>query len=110
MAESLLRLGAVGEEDAIMAFKAIGAVAIPASTADEVSAALFRLSKDGIPVIFITEAAARMAPEALSRYEQTLETAVIPVPGIRGSDGFGAQQLRANVIKAIGADIITSQK
>lgn len=109
MADGLLRLGAVGEEDAIMAFKAIGAVAIPATTPDEVGTALFRLSKEGVPVIFITEAAARMAPEALSRYEQTLETAVIPIPGIKGSDGFGAQQLRANVIKAIGADIISSQ-
>lgn len=109
MADNLLRLGAVGEEDAIMAFKAIGAIAIPATTADEVTAALHRLSKDGVPVIFITEAAARLAPEALSRYEQTMETAVIPIPGIKGSDGFGAQQLRANVIKAIGADIISSQ-
>jgi len=34
MADKLLRMGAVGEEDAILAFKAIGAVAVPANTAD----------------------------------------------------------------------------
>ncbi len=102
----MMRMGAVGEEDAILAFKAVGAVAIPATTADEVASALHRLSRDGIPLIFITEAAARMAPEAVARYEQTIETAVIPIPGIRGSDGYGAQRVRDNVIKAIGADIL----
>jgi hypothetical protein len=35
-----------------------------------------------------------------------METAVIPIPGIRGSDGYGAQRVRDNVIKAIGADIL----
>lgn len=109
MADNMLRLGAVGEEDAILAFKAIGAVAVPADTAEEVASALHRLHREGIPVIFITEAAARLAPEALERYAQTMETAVIPIPGIRGSDGYGAQQVRANVIKAIGADILSKQ-
>jgi V/A-type H+-transporting ATPase subunit F len=108
MADKMLRMGAVGEEDAILAFKAIGALTIPAATLDEVTAALHRLSREGIPVIFITEAAARLAPEAISKYEQTMETAVIPIPGIKGSDGFGAQQVRANVIKAIGADILAN--
>ena len=91
-----------------MAFKAIGALTIPAVTLEEVTAALHHLSREGIPVIFITEAAARLAPEAVSKYEQTMETAVIPIPGIKGSDGYGAQQVRANVIKAIGADILTN--
>ena len=106
MASKLFQMGVVGEEDAILAFKAIGAVAVPANTADEVASALHRLSRDGIPIIFITEAAARMAPEAVARYDQAMETAVIPIPGIRGSDGYGAQRVRDNVIKAIGADIL----
>ncbi|HPY94411.1 MAG TPA: V-type ATP synthase subunit F [Clostridia bacterium] len=109
MADRLLRIGAVGEEDAILAFKAIGAVVIPANTSAEVGSALHRLAKDGIPLIFITEEAAKMAAEAVSKYEQTMETAVIPIPGIRGSDGYGAQQVRATLIKAIGADILSKQ-
>lgn len=109
MADNLLRMGVVGEEDAILAFKAIGAIAIPARTPEEITAALHRLSSDGITLIFITEAAARLAPEAISRYEQSATTAVIPVPGIKGSDGYGAQQVRAKVIKAIGADILANK-
>ena len=109
MAGKQLQMGAVGEEDVILAFRAIGALTIPAATPDEVAAALHRLSREGIPVIFITEAAARMAPEAVSRYEQTPDTAVIPIPGIRGSDGYGAQRVCDSVIKAIGADILVHQ-
>ncbi|MDI9520700.1 MAG: V-type ATP synthase subunit F [Bacillota bacterium] len=106
MADKLLKMGAVGESDAIQAFRAIGAVAVPATTPDEVTQALHRLAREGTPVIFITESAARMAPEAISRYEQTMETAVIPIPGIKGSDGYGEQKVRESVIKAIGADIL----
>ena len=104
-----LRMGAVGEADVILAFKAIGAITIPAVPADEVTAALHRLSRDKVPLIFITESAARLAPEAMSRYDQTPDTAVIPIPGIGGSDGYGTQRVRENVIKAIGADILIKQ-
>ena len=103
------RIGVVGEEDAILAFKAIGAIAIPAGSSDEVAAALHTLSQQGVPVIFITEAAARLAPEALLRYEQTPDVAIIPIPGIHGTDGLGKQLVRDNVIKAIGADILIKQ-
>lgn len=105
-----LRIGVVGEEEAILAFKAIGAVAIPALKADEVSAALFKLSQDKVPVIFITEQAARVAPEALARYETSPEVSVIPIPGIVGTDGFGDARVHENVIKAIGADILIDQE
>ncbi|NLE69411.1 MAG: V-type ATP synthase subunit F [Clostridiales bacterium] len=110
MASKLFQMGVVGEEDAILAFKAIGAIAIPATTAEEISTAIHRLSRSGVPVIFITETAAALVPEALSRYEQIMETAIIPIPGIKGSNGFGAEQLRQSVIKAIGADILSQQQ
>ncbi len=32
--------------------------------------------------------------------------AIIPIPGSRGNTGLGMQKLRANVEKAIGADIL----
>jgi V/A-type H+-transporting ATPase subunit F len=106
MSDKKMRMGAVGEEDVILAFKAIGAVALPAVTPEQITAALHRLHQDGVPVVFITEQAARMVPETMARYDQTPEMAVIPIPGIKGSDGYGAARVRDNVIKAIGADIL----
>lgn len=104
-----LRLGVVGEEDAILAFKAIGAIAMPAITSDEINKALHRLVSDKVPVIFITEQAARLVPEAIKHYDTLQEVAIIPVPGIRGTDGYGRDRVRENVIKAIGADILLQQ-
>ena len=99
-------MGVVGERDAVLAFKAIGMKVISTKTPEETTAALFRLTKEGVPVIFITESAARLVPEALERYKTSPDTAIIPIPGSQGADGFGLKRVRANVEKAIGADIL----
>ena len=103
-----LRMGAVGEEDVILALRAVGAVTAKAVTPYEVQSAIHRLHRQGIPLIFITERAARMAPEVMERYEQSPDLALIPIPGVHGTDGFGAQRVRDRVIKAIGADILSN--
>lgn len=99
-------MGAVGERDAVLAFKAIGMRVIPAQTAEEITKALFSLATEGVPVIFITETAAQKVPEALERYKTTPETAIIPIPGSQGANGYGIGRVKANVEKAIGADIL----
>ena len=105
MADKVL-LGAVGEKDAVLAFQAIGVRALPASTAEEVNAAIHLLAKEGTRVIFITEAAARLAPEMIQRYAGDQQLSIIPVPGTGGTDGYGELQVHLNVIKAIGSDIL----
>ena len=92
MAENTNRMGVVGERDAVLAFKAVGMRVIPVQTPAETTAALHKLSTEGVPVIFITETMPG--------------TAVIPIPGSRGSNGLGMSRVRANVEKAIGADIL----
>lgn len=100
----------VGERDAVLAFKAIGMRVIPVTTPEETTAALHKLATDGVPVIFITESCARTVPEALEKYKTQSGTAVIPIPGSQGADGFGLRRVRANVEKAIGADILFSNE
>ena len=98
-------LGAVGEKDAVLAFKAIGIKSMPAQTAQEVQAAIHRLYKEGVRVIFVTEAAARQAPEIIERFENDPALSIIPVPGTMGTDGYGERRVRENVLKAIGSDL-----
>lgn len=107
--DNKLRMGAVGEEDVVLAFRAIGAQTASAASPIEVRAAIHALSREGIPLIFITESAARMVPEVMERYEQSPDLALIPIPGIHGTDGFGGRRVRQRVIKAIGADILSNQ-
>jgi V/A-type H+/Na+-transporting ATPase subunit F len=109
MAE-MKKMGVVGERDAVLAFKAVGMRVIDVSTAEETTAALHKLSTEGVPVIFITETMAELVPEALQKYKTMSGTAVIPIPGSQGVDGFGLGRVKANVEKAIGADILFNNK
>ena len=101
-----IAMGAVGERDAVLCFKAVGMQAIATTTPEETARALFTLTRQGVRVIFITEHAAKQAPEALERYQTDPQIAIIPIPGSTGSSGYGMARVRANVEKAIGADIL----
>ncbi len=101
-----MKMGAVGERDAVLCFKAIGMRVIPTNNAEETTAALFRLTRENVRVIFITENAAQQAAEALERYKTESDISIIPIPGSQGSTGYGMARVKANVEKAIGADIL----
>ena len=103
-------MGVVGERDVVLAFGAMGMKVIPAHTAEEITQGVFKLAEEGIPVIFITERAARLVPETFERYKASASTVLIPIPGSQGTDGFGMQRVKANVEKAIGADILFSEQ
>lgn len=100
------KLGVVGEREAVLAFKALGMEVIPAETQTEVEHAIQKLVHADIPVIFITETAHRLAGGLVSHYMGDQNVSIIPIPGSRGTDGTGMRHVRANVEKAIGADIL----
>ncbi|NLO85838.1 MAG: V-type ATP synthase subunit F [Clostridiales bacterium] len=106
MANKAMQMGAVGERDAVLCFKAIGMKVIPTTSPEETTRALFDLTQEGVRVIFITETAALEAPEALQRYKMQNDVAIIPVPGSQGSTGYAMARVKSNVEKAIGADIL----
>ena len=106
MPEKQYGVGAVGEREVIGAFRAIGMQAVAAETEKEVAQAVYRLVQSGVRVIFITEAAARVGHETFERYQTDPAVTLIPIPGSAGSDGLGMQRVRANVEKAIGANIL----
>lgn len=99
-------MGVVGERDVVLAFQAMGMKVVPAETPEAIASAVFQMAEEGIPVVFLTERAARLVPETLERYKTSSSTVLIPIPGSQGADGFGLQRVRDNVEKAIGADIL----
>ncbi len=100
------KMGAVGERDAVLAFKAMGMRVEIAQTQHEVHRAVMKLANEGVPVIFITERAAQLSPETMERFKSSANPVLIPIPGSQGTNGFGMQRVKANVEKAIGADIL----
>lgn len=102
-------MGVIGEKDAVLAFKALGMEVINTSTAAQVASGVHQLVQKGVRVIFMTETAAQMGNETLSKYRSDPLVTIIPIPGTTGTDGFAIGQVKANVEKAIGADILFQQ-
>ena len=104
------KIAAVGAKDAVMAFQALGITVIPVETEEQASRAVFELAQKQYAVIFITEEEAARIPETISRYKTELLPAIIPIPGSAGPTGIGMQNVRDNVEKAIGADILFKEE
>lgn len=99
------KIGIVGDMDSIIGFKTLGIDTYPAE-GDEAARVINKLASSGYAIIFVTEQAAQHAFETIERYKTTPYPAIIPIPGNRGTTGFGMRGIHANVEKAIGADIL----
>jgi len=99
------KIGVIGDSDSVLGFKSLGIDVYPA-TGGEVMKAINRLASGGYSIIFITEQAAEQAKETIERYKTMPFPAIIPIPSNRGTTGLGMKNIRANVEKAIGADIL----
>lgn len=99
------KIGVIGDSDSVLGFKSLGIDVYPA-TGGDVMKRINQLATKGYAIIFITEQAAEQAVETIDRYKTSPFPAIIPIPGNRGTTGFGMKGIRANVEKAIGADIL----
>lgn len=99
------KIAVIGDKSSVLAFKAVGADTFASSGMFETSDLLRKL-KDDYAVIFITEDLAREVPDIINKLKTRAYPAVIPIPDANGSTGFGIEGIRADVEKAIGADIL----
>ncbi len=104
------KIAVIGDRDSILLWRAIGAEAVFAEERPEIEHALARLAKGGAAIIFITEPCAERAKYVIDRYKTAPLPAIIPIPSRDGSTGFAMAELRANVEKAIGADILFNEE
>ncbi len=98
-------IAVIGDRESVMLFRVLGVQTVAAETAEEVSRAIHRLAREGFAIIYLTEELARLVPEELARYQARTCPAIIPIPGSRGSDGFGREQIQSNIYKAVGMDL-----
>ncbi|NMA54874.1 MAG: V-type ATP synthase subunit F [Firmicutes bacterium] len=100
-------IAVIGDNDSVLGFKAVGVTVFPVSEPDEVKAVLRSLARDETyRVIFITEEAAAAAKEQVANLQKRMTPVLTLIPGSRGSMGFGMEQIKRNVEKAVGADIL----
>lgn len=100
------RMGVIGDRDSILAFKALGMEVFDAQNGIQAGQMLRRLIKEDFAVVLITEQLAEENAELIRKYKPLAYPAIIPIPGIYGTNGFGMEGIKQDVEKAIGADIL----
>lgn len=109
----------VGNKETILGFKALGFKTFNANTTEDAVKVLFELRAEEIvidkktgetrpvyAIIFITEELAMdITKEDYKKLSQGALPAIIPVPGSKGTTGYGIKRIGKMVEQAVGSDI-----
>lgn len=106
MSKKERRIGVIGDPSSVMIFKAIGLDVYYETEAKAIEKRIYQLADAGYAAIYITEAAAVLVPEAIEYYKTAAFPAIIPILSQGESLGLGMKQVKSNVEKAVGADIL----
>ena len=96
----------IGDKDSVLLGRAAGLDVYFETDGAAAGKLIDRLAKENTRVIFITEPVFAAAKETVERYKSRTFPALIPVPSGSGTTGVAMENLRANVEKAIGAQIL----
>lgn len=102
----------LGKKEEILAFKGLGITTLFADTALEAEEILLDIHKDetlAYAVIFIPEDLFQnISEEVMEKISKEALPALVPVPGLQGSTGFGDIRMRKFVEQAVGSDIFAN--
>ena len=102
------KIAIVGNKETILGFKALGLETHDANTAEDAVKVLYDLKEeqDQYAIIFITEELAMGIPkDDYKKLSQSALPAIIPVPGSKGTTGYGIKRIGKMVEQAVGSDI-----
>lgn len=100
------KIGVIGDTASILAFMAVGFSVFPTENPEEAGKLLLRLAKENYAILYLTEDLAKEIPDTIARFKDVPVPAVIVIPGNKGSSGYGMDNIRRSVERAVGADIL----
>ncbi len=111
------KIAIIGPKDAVLGFKALGLEAHSALNKEQALEALQSLAKKTIgeegnekpmyAIIFIIEDLAMDIPaDDYKKLSAAALPAIIPIPGPKGTTGFGLKRISKIVEQAVGSDIL----
>jgi len=103
---STYKIAVIGDKDSILGFKTIGVDTYPVINSSGALSVLKKLASTDYGVIFITEELAWDLEEVIAVLSKRFLPAVVLIPNSKGTLGIGMLQIKKNVEKAIGADIL----
>ena len=103
----MYKIGMIGNRDAVLGFMAVGFSVCEVDGVDAASKQLQKMVKSGdYGVIFVTEHYAVALEEQIASYGSLPIPAIVSIPDERGSQGYGMNNLRRSVERAVGVDIL----
>lgn len=103
----MYKIGIIGKRDAVQGFMALGFSVHEADTTADAARELHAMAKSQeYGVIFLTENFAAELEDETAKYRDLPLPAIVSIPGQEGSTGFGMNNLRRAVERAVGADIL----
>ncbi|MBQ7334976.1 MAG: V-type ATP synthase subunit F [Clostridia bacterium] len=103
----MYKIGIIGDRDTVLGYMALGFAVEDVTDAESAAKKLHTMAKSGeYAVIFVTENYAMQMEEDIARYKDMPLPAVISIPGQGGSTGYGMNNIRSAVERAVGADIL----
>lgn len=116
--KSHYRIAIVGNKETILGFKALGVKTFSVNDAKEAVEILYKLKSEEVrdeitgemrnlyAIIFITEDLAMGIENGdYKKLSSAPLPAIVPVPGSRGSTGYGIRRIGKMVEQAVGSDI-----
>ncbi len=100
------KIGAIGENDVMLIFKAIGVDVFPVEKVDQASEILNKLVKSGYGIIFITEYLAKNLDDQIKKYLSLPLPSIVVLPGLKERNDYAIELLRKSIIKAVGVDVM----
>ena len=104
------KIAVLGDRESIMGFMALGFTVFAVSDKEEAEKTLTKLAKDNYAVIYITESVMQEIQDTVDMYKDATIPAIIPIPGKEGSLGLGMRNVKRSVERAVGADILFTDK
>lgn len=107
------KIAIIGNKETILGFKALGVKTLNANNAEEALKILLELkaeTQEKYAIIFITEDLAMEIPHKdYKKLSQEALPAIIPLPGSKGTTGYGLKRIGKMVEQAIGSDILNQK-
>ncbi len=104
---AMYKIGIIGDRNTVQGFMALGFVVADVENVQEAAQKLHTMARSGkFAVLFLTENYAAQLEEETNRYKDLPLPAIVSIPATGGSTGYGMNNIRSSVERAVGADIL----
>ena len=96
----------IGDKDSVLLGRAAGLDVYFETDGHRAGKLIEKLAHENTKVIFVTEPVFEAAAETVNKYRSCPFPAIIPIPDSTGPSGAAMENVKANVEKAIGVNIL----